>query len=402
MIQEPLPSEDPIKLLIVDDSWVLRRVLRGTLSQRDDVQIVGEATNGVEALGMILELLPDVILLDAEMPLMDGMMTLQHLMIHTPTPTIMLSSLSRSGTPRCFDALKYGAVDFISKNSFFQGMDGTAHSKLVIQKVIDAAHVVVPHIDLMNQGSESGVSPKALEKILFCEDCGAQNSLKSLPSGHSFRCKNCGDEISLTGSKRYRRMNYVTVIGAGEGGYSNLLQIIPALNPEMGGAVFVMIHDSATHVTSFVKYLDSISDFQVIHGENGLTVEGGCCYVFSQEQQVELSSSSGQYSLHVESNQNVVGAEVIDRLMISTSSLLKHRVTGVLLSGKESDGRQGMETIKNENGTCLVLNPEYCLHKIMASEAWKLYPSEDTLDTVALAVRIQKGHFGSKENVITA
>ncbi len=402
MTQEHLSSKAPIKLLIVDDSWVLRRVLRGTLSQRDDVEIVGEATNGVEALGMILQLLPDVILLDVEMPLMDGMMTLQHLMIHTPTPTIMLSSLSKTGTPRCFDALKYGAVDFISKNSFFQGIDGTAHSKLVIQKVIDAAHIVVPHIDLMNQGSESGVSPKALEKVIFCEDCGAKNSIKSSQSGHNFRCQNCGDEISLTGSKRYLRMNYVTVIGAGDGGYANLLHIIPALNPEMGGAIFIMIHDHADHVASFVKYLDSISDFQVIQGENGLTVEGGCCYVFSEEQLVELSPFSGQYSLHVQFNQNIDNKETIDRLMISTTSLLKHRVAGVLLSGKEHDGIQGMEIIKKENGTCLVLNPQYCLHKNMPGEALKLCQSEDILDTESLAARIQKNHFGSKENVITA
>ena len=64
-----------IKLLIVDDSWVLRRVLRGTLSQRDDIEIVGEATNGVEALDLVLKLNPDVILLDVEMPIMDGTIT---------------------------------------------------------------------------------------------------------------------------------------------------------------------------------------------------------------------------------------------------------------------------------------------------------------------------------------
>ncbi len=397
------PPKEPIKLLIVDDSWVLRRVLRGTLSQRDDVEIVGEATNGVEALGMILQLLPDVILLDAEMPLMDGMMTLQHLMIQTPTPTIMLSSLSKSGTARCFDALKYGAIDFVSKNSFFQGIDGAAHSKLVIQKVMDAAHVIVPHIDLMNQVSESGSSIMALEKVVFCEDCGARNSIKSWQAtGQNHRCQNCGDEISLTGSKRYRRMNYITVIGSGEGGYGNLLQIIPALNPEMGGAVFVMIHDQADHVQSFVKYLDSISDFQVIAGENEQTVEGGCCYVFSREQKVQISPFSGQYSIQVTPYPNGEQFDVIDILMTSTASLLKNRVMGVLLSGPETDGKEGMKAILEQDGTCLVLNPDYCLHKTMPSGACKQHGLEDDLDTIAIVVRIQKNHFGSKENVVTA
>jgi two-component system, chemotaxis family, protein-glutamate methylesterase/glutaminase len=398
------PPENPIKLLIVDDSWVLRRVLRGTLSQRDDVKIVGEATNGVEALGMILELGPDVVMLDAEMPLMDGMMTLQHLMIHTPVPTIMLSSLCQAGSPRSFDALKYGAVDFISKNSFFQGIDGTAHSKLVIQKVIDAAHVVVPTIDLMNQGAESGAtSASALEKVVFCEDCGARNSFKSWQSiGHNIKCQNCGDEISLIGNKRYRRMNYITVIGAGEGGYANLLQIIPNLNPEMGGAIFIMIHDQADNVESFAQYLDAISDFQVILGENGMTVEGGCCYVFPSEKQVELSPFSGQYRLQVTANPAADPAGVIDRLMTSTSALLRHRVSGVVLSGKENDGKLGMEAIKNQNGSCMVLNPDYCLHKSMPREAYEHLKLQEDLGTAALAVSIQKCHFGTKENVITA
>ncbi len=396
-------TNSPIKLLIVDDSWVLRRVLRGTLSQRDDVMIVGEATNGVEALEMILRLDPDVILLDAEMPIMDGMMTLQHFMIHTPTPTIMLSSLSNSGTARCFDALKYGAVDFIGKNKFFQGIDGTAHSKLVVQKVIDAAHVSVSPIDLMNQGSESGVSGRALEKVVFCEDCGARNSIKSWQAtGQNLKCCHCGDEILLMGGTRYRRMNYVTVIGAGEGGYANLLQIIPDLNPEMGGAIFVMIHDEADHVASFIKYLDSICDFQVIHGENGLTVEGGYCYVFSREQQVELSAFSGQYRFQITSSQAVDHAGVIDRLMTSTALLLKDRMTGVLVSGKESDGGKGMEAILQQHGTSLILNPDYCLQKTMVEALDEQLTPMEKLDTAALTIRIQKCHFGSKENIITA
>jgi len=88
--------------------------------------------------------------------------------------------------------------------------------------------------------------------------------------------------------------------------------------------------------------------------------------------------------------------------MISATSLLKHRVSGVLLSGKESDGRQGMETINKENGTCLGLSPEYCLHETMTREFGKQSQPEDNLDTAALADRIQKCHFGSKESVITA
>jgi len=222
MSMSDLP-EKPVKILIVDDSWVLRRVLRGTLSQRDDVVILGEATNGIEALEMILKLEPDVILLDMEMPVMDGMTTLQHLMIHTPTPTIMLSSLSKKGTVRCFDALKYGAVDFVSKNSFFHGMDGAAHSKLVLSKVLAAAQTSVHSIDPMQQIDASKAPIRKSEKVVFCEDCGTRQTIKDWPPREdTVKCSKCGDEISLLVNKRYRRMNFVTVIGLGESGYANL------------------------------------------------------------------------------------------------------------------------------------------------------------------------------------
>lgn len=176
-------SDSPVRLLIVDDSWVLRKVLRETLSQRNDITIVGEAANGIEALATILQVNPDIILLDVEMPTMDGMTTLQHLMIHTPTPTIMLSSLSKEGSTRCFDALKYGAVDFISKNNLFKEMDITDNGQFVVDKIFAAASTTVHSIDPMQQGSESGVMRNTKVKVVFCEDCGTRHVVQEQLQG---------------------------------------------------------------------------------------------------------------------------------------------------------------------------------------------------------------------------
>ncbi len=400
-IQQKL--EYPVRILIVDDSWVLRRVLRGTLSQKDDVEIVGEATNGIEALGMVLNLEPDVILLDMEMPVMDGMTTLQHLMIHTPTPTILLSSLSKKGTARCFDALKYGAVDFVSKNTFFKGMDGAAHSKLVLGKVFAAAAMSVHSIDPMQQKNGSGALGKIREKVIFCEDCGNRQVVKIWPPTDTFlKCGKCGDEISLLTNKRYRRMNFVTVIGAGESGYANLLKIIPELNPEMGGAVCIMILDRPENVESFVQYLDAICDFEVILGQDGATLEGGCCYIFSGRDAVTLSPYSGNFCFQVQPFQESNEPLPIDGLMASVASFLKTRASGILLSGADSDGHSGMDAIMHEKGSCFVLSPAHCLHRKMPSGPLLRHDMYDDLDETRLAARIQKCHFANKGNVITA
>jgi len=391
----------PIKLLIVDDSWVLRRVLRGTLSQRDDIDIVGEATNGVEALELILNLSPDVILLDVEMPVMDGMTTLQHLMIHTPTPVIMLSGLSTWGSSRCFDALKYGAIDFVSKNSFFKGLDGTAHSKLVIRKILAAAGMKVSHIDPMQ--SPGSKTPGEPGQVVFCEECGTRNSSENSPAGTRFiLCRQCGDEIPLVADQRYRRMNYLTVIGTGASGYANLLKIIPELTPDMGGAIFIMIHDAKEHVMSFVNYLDSISNMQVEMGKHGLTVEGGGCYVFAGEQNVTLSPYSGAYSLQIERIDDDSEGITIDNLMKSVASTLGDRALGILLSGYTTDGSLGMKEIARNNGDLMVLNPDYCLHKIMANEPRIRHKLSTALNESSLSESIRRNHFLNKEHVITA
>ena len=401
----PIKSQFPkknIRLLIVDDSWILRRVLRGTLSQRDDIEIVGEATNGIEALEMILELAPDVILLDVEMPTMDGIMTLQHLMIHVPTPVIMLSALSKSGSTRCFDALKYGAVDFVSKDSFFKGIDGTAHTILVTGKVLAAAAMSVSLIDLMHANSSPDV-PKKHETVVFCEECGTRNtSTHSSSEKYTIQCRKCGDEIASVGDKRYRRMDYITVIGAGASGYGNLLKIIPALPSDMAGAIFVMISDTAQRIKSFGKYLDSICDFQVVFGEAGTAVESAHCYLFSGEQHVTLSPYSGQYSLMVDKEEAIPEFGAVDELMVSVALHLGDRVSGVLLSGENSDGNLGIQAIKENNGNCMVLSPDFCLSKTMGSRPLSHYNLPSDLDELSIALRIKENHLQNKENVMTA
>ncbi|MBU0942995.1 MAG: chemotaxis protein CheB [Proteobacteria bacterium] len=393
----------PVKLLIVDDSWVLRKVLRETLAQREDIKIVGEAANGIEALGIILQVTPDVILLDVEMPTMDGMTTLQHLMIQTPTPTIMLSSLSKEGSARCFDALKYGAVDFISKNNFFKGMDRADQGQFVAEKIFVAAHTTVHSIDPMQQAFAANALTKTQVKVVFCEDCGARHILQNpLQAVVSVKCDNCGDDISLVAEKRFRRVNFVTVIGCGEGGYANLLKIIPVLNQDIGGALLVVIRDEVEHVESFMKYLDAISDFKVSLAQDGLTLEGGGCYIFSGNEHVELSPYSGNYTLQMEANPLSGNIGGIDNLMISTSRTLKNRVAGILLSGADDDGSKGMEEILKNKGTCWVLNPDHCLQKTMSRGVVAKYNLSADLDELAVVTQIQEIHISHQEHVTTA
>ena len=169
---------DPIAVLVVDDSLVFRRFLRDIFENVEGIKITGEAKNGIEALDMVLKANPDVILMDLEMPLMDGMTALQHLMIHRPTPTIIFSSLTNEGTARCFDTLKNGAVDFICKDFMFQEKNLEIYKDTVIQKVINAATNRVRSIEPMFAMAHNREKRSEPEKqVIFCEDCGNTHSL---------------------------------------------------------------------------------------------------------------------------------------------------------------------------------------------------------------------------------
>lgn len=137
-----LPAGKKINVLVVDDSLEFRRMLRDIFSRSAQLHIIAEAENGVQALDLALRLRPDVIIMDMEMPQLDGLSTLHQLMAFAPIPTIMISSLSREGSNRSFDAIKGGAVDFIYKGSFPRGkIDAFEHT--IIHRIVCAAKVVV-------------------------------------------------------------------------------------------------------------------------------------------------------------------------------------------------------------------------------------------------------------------
>jgi two-component system chemotaxis response regulator CheB len=110
-------------ILIVDDSFVMRALLRGIVTSDPDLAVVGEATNGLEALQNIKELKPDLVLLDIEMPHMDGIECLKRLRLMSRVPVIIVSSVAQAGSPQALEARKFGAAEVIAKPSGAMSLD---------------------------------------------------------------------------------------------------------------------------------------------------------------------------------------------------------------------------------------------------------------------------------------
>ncbi len=300
MTSTELPKSDQINILVVDDSHSFRWVLRDIFTKIPEFNVVGEASNGIEALDLLIKLLPDVIIMDMEMPLMDGMTALQHLMIHTPTPTIMFSSLTKEGTTRSFDALKAGAVDFVYKDSFFQGQMLTSPQKTIVKKVVAASKLKALTVEPVAPEKMIAKKPTSNPvKIIFCEDCGNKVSI-TMTGGEevtNVRCDNCGDHIAVNGVEQYKRNNFISVIGAGTGGYSNLLKLIPNLGIGLNGSVIIVMYGDIHHIDAFAEYLNSICTIKVVRVRDGITIDGGNCYIACGSENIYLKPHSAHFTL---------------------------------------------------------------------------------------------------------
>jgi two-component system chemotaxis response regulator CheB len=389
-----------LSILIVDDSLVFRKFLGDIFDDCKELSVVGEAQNGIEALDMVLKTKPDVILLDMEMPLMDGMTALQHLMIHRPTPTIMFSSLTENGTARCFDTLKNGAVDFICKDFIFQKSNLLTYKKLLIDKVKRAALVKIKAKEPVFAKPAADVSaPEVEQRVVFCEECGSRENVTVIRSQpiHNVICSQCGDtiELSLSAQSQYRRNTFITVLGGGEGSFLNLLQIIPQLDANMGGALIIVVHQAIEHVNEFAEYLDAISAIKVLRAREGVNVEGGNCYIASGADYMCIKPYSAQLTLQKVPKGSLKGGP-LDILLASVSTVFKKRAAGIILSGDESDGEKGMSILIKNGGTHALLNEEECYCKSMGRQIATSCNISRTFNLDRIVGTIKKKHYQAK------
>lgn len=392
-----------IRVLIVDDSLVFRKFLEDMLGDCEAIIIVGEAKNGIDALDMVLKTRPDVILLDLEMPLMDGMTALQHLMIHRPTPTIMFSSLTEQGTARSFDTLKNGAVDFVCKDFIFQKNNLQNHKKLLVDKVTKASQVQLTAREPAFPAESVRVPPQQpKEQVIFCEDCGNRVILPGNANASEITCDQCGDTIDLgllTGAQ-YRRTNFISVFGGGEGSFFNLLEIIPRLGSDIGGALVVVIHQPEDHVNGFAEYLDSISAIKVVRAREGYHIEGGNCYIVSGREFMSVKPYSAQLTLH-KLNKSAARGGPFDTLLASVSSVYKKRAAGVVLSGDEVEGDFGISTLLANKGSAFLLRGSECYSNGMRCHIKKKCEIVETYSSSQLTKQIKNLHYQAKYGEIT-
>jgi two-component system chemotaxis response regulator CheB len=330
-----------VKVLIVDDSAFMRNALRSMITSDPEIQVVGMARNGLEAIAQVKTLKPDLVTLDIEMPRMDGITALKHIMAENPLPVIMVSSLTTEGARETLEALELGALDFIPKNLKDLSVNILKLREILVERIKHLArkrHVYRPLVRRPGQPiSQATASRLAPERPLTMPPVTER----------------------ATGE---RRMGLLA-IGTSTGGPKALQAILPALPSDFPVPVVVAQHMPPNFTGPFAERLDQLSALKVKEAVDGETLMNGTVYIAPGGKNMRVRRSGAIESVITisESREEFIYCPSVDALMQSASEAFPGRVLGVMLTGMGHDGLDGARAIKAGGGRLFAQDEATCV-----------------------------------------
>lgn len=319
---------NPIKVVIVDDSPFMRKILGDILNSDHHIQVVGDAKNGREAIEVIKNLKPDVVTLDIEMPIMNGIDALKIIMETNPMPVVMLSGLTYTGAESTMVALELGAIDFIQKPSSIFQVNADNLKKEIVEKV-KAAHKAKVFYN-NNKADETGTIKNIVEK---------QSNIKA-----NAPIKN------------------IVAIGTSTGGPRALQHIIPLIPKNFPGSFLIVQHMPPGFTKSLADRLNSISPVTVKEAEEGELIYPGYVYIAPGSHHLEVTADNkNNLYVHLSEKQPVSGHRPsADVLFQSLSNLRenKSQMIGVIMTGMGSDGTKGLIELKQKTSAHIIAQKE--------------------------------------------
>lgn len=356
--QAGTPVNRQLRVLVVDDSAFMRKVLTDLLQSDPAIQVVATARDGQDALEKQERLQPDVITLDIEMPKLDGYGALREIMTRRPTPVVMVSSLTREGAEATVRALAMGAVDFVTKPSGSISLNMHVTRDELVAKVKAAAHATPRFRRVLGDLPPLRREPRVIRQPV--QEPGA------MPGR-------------------------LVVIGCSTGGPGALHQIIPKLPADLPAAVLVVQHMPPGFTRSLAQRLDEISAIPVKEAEEGDRVTAG--QVFIAPGGLHMLVDAGG---HIRLNQDppLHGVRpAVDKTLDSVAPLWRERTVGVILTGMGYDGAKGMVGVKKAGGATIAEDASTCvvygMPKVVAElgAAGQVLPVHEIAEAIVRLVR---------------
>ena len=342
-----MPGNRKIRILIVDDSAIVRRILTEALSGESDMEVVGTAPDPYVARDKILALRPDVLTLDIEMPRMDGLTFLKKLMHFHPLPTIVISSLAQPSCLAALQALEFGAVDVLAK-------PGGPYS-----------------VGELRQDLADKVRAAAAARIRLPEPAGAASQAKPSPP------------VLL--SAPATAPGTVLAIGASTGGTEAIAKVLTRL-PQSCPGIVITQHMPAQFSRAFAKRLNDLCAMDVKEAEDGDTLRSGLALIAPGDFHMLLRHAGDRYYVSVKTGPRVCYQRPsVDVLFSSVADAAGAAAVGVLLTGMGNDGAQGLLKMRRAGARTIAQNEATCVVYGMPHEAVLLDAAAQILPLPAIA-----------------
>lgn len=329
-----------IRVLVVDDSAFMRKAISMMLEEDAEVRVVDTARDGLEAIEKVKQLRPDLVTMDIEMPRMDGITALKHIMKEHPVPVMMISSLTQQGAKATIEAMHAGAVDFIPKQMSYVSLEISKIKEELLAKVKTIARsrsrLFRRHEPISRGGTTPTAPPTAAPNV------PAQASAQAPP-------------LRFHGAR-------LVAIGVSTGGPFALQKVIPALPADFALPVVVVQHMPPHFTRSLAERLNAMSALRVVEAEPSMRVEPGTVLIAPGGRHLTFRASKlGVIVATPEEPSNLLHRPSVDVMFDAACKAYGGKVLATVMTGMGKDGLQGAKHIKQFGGKVLAQNEATCV-----------------------------------------
>lgn len=333
-----------VKVLVVDDSSFFRRRVSEILEQDKDIEVIGFAVNGREAVDKANQLRPDVITMDVEMPVLDGISAVKEIMAANPTPILMFSSLTRDGATATLDALDAGALDFLPKKFEDIARNNEDAIKLLQNKVKEIGRRRLSRFS--RPAPATPVTPSSTSTATTSRPAITQPDR----SFNRSATPSAGTSATIRASgKKYQ----IVAIGTSTGGPVALQTILTQLPANFPHPILLIQHMPAAFTPAFAARLNGLCKIQVKEAQQGDKLMPGVAYLAPGGQQMLIEGRGGNRTLRVfeDDSARITYKPSVDVTFASTAKAYQGDVLAVVLTGMGADGRDGARMLKQVGAT---------------------------------------------------
>ncbi|GAA5646567.1 MULTISPECIES: protein-glutamate methylesterase/protein-glutamine glutaminase [Vibrio] len=359
-----------IRVLVVDDSSFFRRRVSEIINSEPRLEVIDVATNGREAVDKAIQLKPDVITMDIEMPVMDGISAVREIMAKQPVPILMFSSLTHEGAKATLDALDAGALDFLPKKFEDIARNRDEAVSLLQQRVIQISsrrtmmrRPVAPRPTAATTAARPGSAPLT------------RGARPAAPAAARFKAS----------GKKYQ----LTAIGTSTGGPVALQKILTKLPASYPHPIVLIQHMPATFTAAFASRLNSLCKIEVREAQDGDVLKPGVAYLAPGGKQMMVDGRPGASRLRIlDGGERMNYKPCVDVTFGSAAKIYGDKVLSMVLTGMGADGREGARMLKQAGATIWAQDEESCVVYGMPQAVAKAGISSEDLPLERIAERM--------------